>query len=94
MVDKAEPTIVQRILRWLSYLVQLSFIVLGVGILSGLLLGGRSVISGSQRLIFGGVILLYGLVRIAMIYRRSIREKNVLQLQDKNGSYKKKSLTV
>lgn len=94
MIEEAKPTIVQTIIKWFSYLVALSFIVMGAGILSGRLLGGRSTISANQRLIFGGVILVYGIVRIVMIYRRSSRLKKELQLQGKNGSYNKKSLTM
>ena len=65
----------RTIYRWLSYLVAVTFILMGIGILTKILLSEPFLIRSSQRLILGGIILVYGTARLISIYLKSKREK-------------------
>ena len=70
----------RKIYRWLSYLVALMFILLGLGILGKILLPEPFLTQGSQRLLLGGVILVYGIARITALYLKGKRERNRIEL--------------
>ncbi|OQX93006.1 MAG: hypothetical protein B6D58_00130 [candidate division Zixibacteria bacterium 4484_95] len=53
----------------------LLFIIIGTGILSGLLFPWLFPITTNKRLIFGGIILLYGAVRMITLFRK--RRKDI-----------------
>ena len=59
----------QKIGLWLSGLLALIFILIGIGILVSIILPG-SRIGLTKRIIIGGFILAYGLFRSAMILRK------------------------
>jgi hypothetical protein len=57
-----------KIYRWLSYLVALSFIIIGGGILIKLLLPDPFPLTATQRWVMGLVILGYGIARTIAIF--------------------------
>jgi hypothetical protein len=65
----------RRVYRGLSYLVAFTFILIGAGILTGMLLPEPYLSRGLQRLIMGGVILIYGAARMLTIYLKGRKEK-------------------
>jgi len=70
-MNSKESRIGQRIYKWLSYLVALTFIVMGLGILAKVLWPEPFLSQGLQRYILGGVVLAYGTIRTIMIYSKS-----------------------
>lgn len=71
--NKAE--LIRKILRWFSYVMAILFVVMGTGIITGLLLPGHFPITSKKRLIFGGIILLYGIARIIILYLKVKKER-------------------
>ncbi|MCD6162339.1 MAG: hypothetical protein J7K40_07995 [candidate division Zixibacteria bacterium] len=65
--NNQEESLVRKAYRWLSYIVASMFIVMGIGILTKILLPGPF-LTYMQRLILGGVILVYGIARLIMLY--------------------------
>ena len=61
--------------KLLTFLVALSFIVLGAGILLKLLLPEPIPLSQTQRWIMGGIILAYGIARTLTLYRKAKKER-------------------
>jgi hypothetical protein len=65
-------------IEWLTLVFPVTFIVIGVGIISGLFfVRGNAVISEPVRLISGIALCLWGIVRIVMLFtrlKRRIRE--------------------
>ncbi len=67
---------------WLSYLVALTFLVLGSGILLKILLPEPFPLTVTQRWVLGGIILVYGIARIVSLYVKGKKEKNKEALSD------------
>ena len=67
--------LIRKTLRWFSYVMASLFIVVGTGILTGLLLPGHFPITSKKRLIFGGIILLYGIARMITLFLKRKKEK-------------------
>lgn len=67
--------LIRKILRWSSYVMAILFIILGTGVITGLLLPESLPITPKKRLIFGGIILLYGIARIITLYLRVRKDK-------------------
>jgi len=65
----------RTIYRWLSYLVAVTFILMGIGILTKILLSEPFLIHSSQRLILGGVILVYGTARLITLYLKGRKDR-------------------
>ena len=63
--------------RWLSYLVAASFIVIGGGILTRLLLPDPFPLTATQRWVMGAIILGYGIARIIAIYLKGKKAKKI-----------------
>jgi len=59
----------------LAYLVALTFIILGSGILLKILLPEPFPLSLTQRWVLGGIILAYGIARVISIYVKSKKKK-------------------
>jgi hypothetical protein len=64
-----------EVYRWLSYLVALSFIVIGGGILTKLLLPDPFPLTATQRWVMGLIILGYGIARTIAIYLKGKKAK-------------------
>lgn len=62
----------------------LLFIIIGAGILSGLLFPGFFPINTNKRLVLGGIILLYGAVRMITLCRKRKKEKISEEIIDKD----------
>ena len=70
MIDNRD-NIGARVIRWLTYLLALTFIAVGVGILTKVLLPEPLLAIGYQRWLLGGVILVYGSARLVSIYLKA-----------------------
>jgi hypothetical protein len=68
---KGERTLGERIVQKLSYLVAVVFVLAGLGVISGVLFKGDGL--GRYRVVFGIVILIYGLARLGMVRRKERR---------------------
>lgn len=66
-----------KVYRWLSYLVALSFIVIGSGILTKLLLPDPIPLTATQRWVMGAIILGYGIARTIAIYLKGKQAKKI-----------------
>jgi hypothetical protein len=64
-----------RLIDWIFLPLPLAFVVLGVGILTGLLFKENVLLTGSLKIVFGLALLLYGLVRSSMIIRKLLGKK-------------------
>jgi cytochrome c biogenesis protein CcdA len=64
----------QKITMLFTGTLAIVFIVIGVGILIKVILPGPQLGNG-MRFIFGGIILIYGLIRAIMIYRKWRKQK-------------------
>ena len=60
----------QKFLRILTLIFASIFVVIGVGILTGLLFPERNFLSGGMRIIFGSILTGYGLIRGGMVLRK------------------------
>ena len=60
----------QKVLEWITLFLAMLFFVLGAGILTGLIPGGRIFIQGTTKIVIGLVLIGYGVVRGGMIFRR------------------------
>jgi hypothetical protein len=64
----------QIIYRWFSYLVLILIVLTGVGLLSGLLMSNTTAMSSTQRLVIGGIVLIYGLARLVSVYVKARKQ--------------------
>jgi hypothetical protein len=74
----------QKIMLWLAGMLAILFIVIGSGVLLRVFLPGSQLGQGT-RLIFGGFILLYGLIRSYMIvrkWRKQNRPKSAITIDE------------
>jgi hypothetical protein len=62
----------QKVIKWLTILMAFTFILLGVGVLTGWLFN-ETTLTGNIRLLFGGFVLIYGIVRLVAIYLKAKR---------------------
>jgi len=74
-MNETETRTGRSIYRWLSYLVAVTFILMGIGILTKILLPEPFLMRSSQRLIMGGIILVYGIARLITLYLKRKRDR-------------------
>ena len=72
-MDGMETT--QKVLQWITLTLALIFIILGIGIISGVFFPGRIFMEGGIRYVMGIVLLAYGIFRIFTVLRKMSREK-------------------
>jgi len=65
-----DTDMIHQTLDWVGLLLALAFILIGLGILSGLILKGSFLFGGGMRALVGLVLVAYGIVRGSMTYRR------------------------
>lgn len=63
----------EEIIQKLNYLAPALFVVVGLGVISGLLFSGGSL--GRYRVVFGAIIMIYGMVRLWSVKKREGRER-------------------
>lgn len=73
MDNKADNRSASRIGDWISLPLAVLFLILGVGVLTGLIYKNNALLQGSTRLAIGLLLSIYGLVRSIMISRRLSR---------------------
>lgn len=70
MDDLQKRNATQRVVDWITLSLSIVFVVIGLGILTGLILGDRVFFQGHIRAIAGLVLVGYGIVRGSMMVRR------------------------
>ncbi|UCE67939.1 MAG: hypothetical protein JSU85_08030 [Candidatus Zixiibacteriota bacterium] len=65
----------QKVLEWITLVLALIFIVMGISVVSGIFFPERMFLEGAMRYVLGFILIGYGLVRLTMISRRLKREK-------------------
>lgn len=70
MNDLQRRGLTQRVVDWITLSMAIVFVILGVGVLSGLILGDRVFFQGGIRIVAGMVLAGYGIVRGGMVIRR------------------------
>lgn len=73
MDNKADNRSASRISDWISLPLAVLFLILGIGVLTGLIYKNNALLQGSSRLAIGLLLSIYGLVRSIMISRRLSR---------------------
>jgi hypothetical protein len=64
-----------KILDWIFLPLPLLFVILGIGILSGLIFKDNLLLQGPTRIILGLLLTVYGIVRLTLIGRRLFGHK-------------------
>ena len=75
-----ETGTMQKVSDWITMTFALVFIVFGIGILTRIFFPERLFMGGTLRIVFGVVVIAYGIIRILMIgnrLRRIKREKSL-----------------
>lgn len=70
MNDLQRSGSVQRAVDWITLSLATVFVILGIGILTGLILADRVFLQGNIRILAGLVLTGYGVIRGGMIIRR------------------------
>jgi NADH:ubiquinone oxidoreductase subunit H len=70
MTEMERVDTIQRVLEYAGMVLALVFVVLGLGILSGLVLTESMFFGGGVRILVGVVLTGYGIIRGIMSYRR------------------------
>jgi hypothetical protein len=73
MDNKADNRPATRIGDWVSLPLAVLFLILGIGVLTGLIYKNNALLQGSTRFAIGLLLSIYGLVRSIMISRRLSR---------------------
>lgn len=71
-----------RFYKAVALILACAFIVIGAGMLIGIILPDSYLLTGSRRLLFGGFILIYGLVRFYMLVLRRKKDKDEAPLME------------
>jgi cytochrome b561 len=71
----SEFSSVQKVMGWITMVLALAFILIGVSVVSGILLPQRVFLEGTLRYVLGFVLIGYGIIRIIMIGRKLKSEK-------------------
>ena len=73
--NENKPEIGRRIYQWLSYLVVVIIVLIGIGILTKILLPEPFLAQQTQRLAIGGITLAYGIARIVIMILKQRKRK-------------------
>jgi hypothetical protein len=73
----------QRVLEWITLVLALVFIGVGVSVVSGIFFPRPMFLEGTLRYVLGFILIIYGLVRMTMIGRRIKREKREKRFAEK-----------
>lgn len=65
----------QKLLQWITLTLAIVFIVMGIGVISGVFFPGKIFMGDTMRMVLGFVLIGYGIIRITMISRKLKREK-------------------
>ncbi len=71
----SEIGLVQRISEWITLVLALIFVCLGIGLVSGVVFPEKIFLAGAMRYVIGLVLIGYGIFRILTISRKIRRKK-------------------
>lgn len=73
----------QSVLFWITLILAIIFIALGIGLVSGIVFSGRVFMAGGVKYVMGFVLIAYGIFRIGMLTRKMKDEKRENRLAKK-----------
>ena len=73
----------QKVLIWITLVLALAFIGIGISLVSGIIFSDKMVLDGAMRYILGFILIGYGVIRITMISRKLKGEKRKSRFAEK-----------
>lgn len=71
----SELGLIQKVSEWITLVLALTFVVFGIGLISGLFFPDRLFLEGAFRYVIGLVLIAYGLFRVITVGRKIGRKK-------------------
>ncbi|UCC80634.1 MAG: hypothetical protein JSW64_04545 [Candidatus Zixiibacteriota bacterium] len=71
----SEISLVQKVSEWITLILALIFVCIGIGLVSGVVFPEKIFLAGAMRYVLGLVLIGYGIFRIITVGRKIRRKK-------------------